>query len=416
MTALIGIDLTGKAVLVAGGGPVAARRAQLLLRDGAQVRVVAPEVCEDLVALAGEGRVDWRIGTVCERDLDGVWLVHTATGDAAVDADVASWADARRIWCVSAGDASRGSARTPAIARSGDVVVGVVSAESADPGRTVAVRDALAEHLRSGGADLRARRPAVPGSGRVILVGGGPGPVDLLTLRGRRALAMADVVVTDRLGPAGVLEELPADVQVIDVGKTAGHHPVPQHEINRILVEHAQRGQVVVRLKGGDPFVFGRGGEEVVACREARVAVEVVPGVSSVLAVPTAAGIPVTHRGTAASYLVVNGHSGLDAAARLVIRSGAATLVILMGVSVLSELVAQALADGADPGTPVAIIENGTTAEQRVTRDRLDAIAVRAAGVGVRAPAVIVIGDVAAPGLLDGHVDPGGSPEAAVGE
>ncbi len=400
MTTLLGIDLTGREVLVAGGGPVAARRVQALLAEGAAVRVVAPAVCEDLADLVAAGTVAWRCDGVREDDVDGAWLVHAATGDGAVDARLARWAAARRVWCVTAGDATVGTARTPAVTRAGDVVVGVVSAGVPDPRRSRAVLRSVAEHVRSGGADLRRRRPAADGAGRVVLVGGGPGAVDLLTVRGRRALAEADVVVTDRLGPTDVLDELPSDVEVVDVGKTPGHHPVPQREINRILVERAQRGQTVVRLKGGDPFVYGRGGEEVLACREAGVAVEVVPGVSSALAAPLAAGIPLTHRGTVTAFHVVNGHDGLDAAARLVLREGTATLVVLMGVSVLPEMVADALADGADPWTPVAVVEHGATPRQRVTRAPLHAIVERAAEVGVRAPAVIVVGRVAAPDLL----------------
>ncbi len=401
MTTLLGVDLTDRRVLVVGGGPVAARRTAQLLGNRALVTLVAPEVCEDLVMRLDDDRLAWRPREVREDDLDEAWLVHTCTGSRDADAAVARWAQERRIWCVVAGDAERGSARTPALTSCGDVVVGVVSAGVPDPGRTVAVRDALAEVLRTGSIDVRRRRRAAPHAGRVVLVGGGPGAVDLVTLRGRRALAEADVVVADRIGPTDVLAELAADVEVIDVGKTPGHHAVPQHEINRILVERAQRGQVVVRLKGGDPFVFGRGGEEVVACRAAGVPVEVVPGVSSAFAVPSAAGIPVTHRGTTPACHVINGHAGLDASARSVLRDGSATLVVLMGVSVLSGLVDDALAEGADPATPVAIIEKGTTDRQRVTRDRLDAIVDRASVVGVAAPAVIVIGGVAAPGLLD---------------
>ncbi|WP_298457383.1 uroporphyrinogen-III C-methyltransferase [uncultured Cellulomonas sp.] len=400
MTTLLGIDLAGRCVLVAGGGPVAARRVHGLLAEGASVRVVAPALCEDLADLAAAGAVRWRCDGVTEADLDGVWLVHTATGDAAVDQRVAGWAQTRRVWCVSAGDAAVGSARTPAVTRAGDVVVGVVSDGAPDPGRSREVLRSVAEHVRSGGADLRRRRRP-DGAGRVVLVGGGPGAVDLLTLRGRRALAEADVVVTDRLGPTDVLTELPADVEVIDVGKTPGHHPVPQDEINRVLVERAQRGQTVVRLKGGDPFVYGRGGEEVLACREAGVRVEVVPGVSSALAAPAAAGIPLTHRGTVTAFHVVNGHDGLDLAARVAVRDATATVVALMGVSVLPDIAAAALAEGADPATPVAVVENGATPQQRVTRAPLHAIAEQARRVGVRAPAVIVIGAVAAPGLLD---------------
>ena len=400
MTTLLGIDLTGRPVLVAGGGPVAARRVQSLLAEGACVRVVAPGLCEDLAELVAAGAVTWRCDGVRSGDVDGAWLVHAATGDAAVDARLAGWAAERRVWCVTAGDATVGSARTPAVTRAGDVVVGVVSDGVPDPRRSREVLRSVAEHVRSGGADLRRRRPAPDGRGRVVLVGGGPGAVDLITVRGRRALAEADVVVTDRLGPTDVLDELPSDVEVVDVGKTPGHHPVPQHEINRILVERAQRGQTVVRLKGGDPFVYGRGGEEVLACREAGVAVDVVPGVSSALAAPLAAGIPLTHRGTVGAFHVVNGHDGLDAAARLVVRDGTATLVVLMGVSVLADMVADLLADGADPTTPVAVVENGATPQQRVTRAPLHAIAGRAREVGVRAPAVIVVGHVASPDLL----------------
>ena len=402
MTALLGLDLAGRRALVAGGGPAADECVRRLLEDGAHVHVVAAQLCEPLAARAAAGQVTWRQAEVVASDLDDAWLVCAATGERTADAAVSTWADARRVWCIDAGLGGTGSAHLPELTRSGDLTVGVVSSGPVDATRTAHVRDALAEHLRSGAVDLRTRRAAVPGSGRVVLVGGGPGAVDLLTLRGRRALAEADVVVTDRLGPTTVLTELARDVEVVDVGKTPGHHAVPQHEINRILVERAQRGQRVVRLKGGDPFVFGRGGEEVIACHDAGVAVEVIPGVSSVLAAPAVAGIPLTHRGTTGAYLVINGHTGLDPAARLVLRERSATLVILMGASVLAGLVADALTAGADPATPVAIIENGATEHQRVTRDRLDAITDAAVRVGVRAPALIVIGDVAAPGLLDG--------------
>ncbi|WP_369824450.1 uroporphyrinogen-III C-methyltransferase [Cellulosimicrobium sp. CUA-896] len=388
----------------------------------ARVRVVAPQLCEDLHELVAacdaleaavpaptaapplRGTVSWAPRDVRESDVADAWLVLAATDDSGVNRDVAAWAHARRTWCVNAGAADEGSARTPATTRQGDVLVGVVTdgpAQGADPRRTRAVRDAVAEHLRAGGGDRRRRRPAQGGLGRVVLVGGGPGAVDLLTVRGRRAIAEADVVVADRLGPVDVLEELAPGVEVIDVGKTAGNHPVPQHEINAILVEQAQRGREVVRLKGGDPFVYGRGGEEVLACREAGVPVEVVPGVSSALSVPALAGIPLTHRGTVAAFHVVSGHEGLDEASLVSVRDRAATLVVLMGVSQLDRIAAQALDAGADPALPVAVVENGSTPRQRVTRAPLRDVAERAAQVGVRAPAIIVIGDVAAEGRLD---------------
>lgn len=398
MTTLLGLQLTGRRVLVVGGGPVAARRVQSLLADAARVVVVAPQLCEVLLDLHRWGLIEWRVREVEESDLDGAWLVHTATGDRTTDAAVLAWATERQTFCVDAGSGTDGSARTPATTQQGDVLVGVVSTGAADPRRTIAVRDAFASQLREGRVDLRHKRAH---AGRVVLVGGGPGDVGLLTLAGRRALAEADVVVTDRLGPVGVLDELAPGVEIIDVGKTPGHHPVPQHEIGRILVEQAQRGRVVVRLKGGDPFVYGRGGEEVLACREADVPVEVIPGVSSAFAAPAAAGIPLTHRGTVGAVHVMNGHDGWSSAALTGLRDGSCTVVVLMGVSALATLATQALDAGADPATPVALVEEGTLPGQRVTRARLDDVVDVAAAAGVKAPAVIVLGAVAAAGLLE---------------
>lgn len=399
---MLGVDLAGRRVVVVGGGPVAARRVQGLLADAASVVVVAPALCEVLADMHRWGLVEWRSREVEARDLDGAWLVHTATGDRATDDAVVAWAAERATFCVDAGAGTRGTARTPATTRHDEVLVGVVSTGAPDPRRTTAVRDAVDAHLREGRVDLRRRRP---GAGRVVLVGGGPGRVDLLTLGARRALAQADVVVTDRLGPVGVLDELAPDVEVIDVGKSPGHHPVPQHEINRILVEQAQRGRVVVRLKGGDPFLYGRGGEEVLACREAGVDVDVVPGVSSALAAPAAAGIPLTHRGTVGAVHVMNGHDGWSSAALTGLRDASCTVVVLMGVTVLADLAAEAMTAGVDPLTPVAVVEDGTLPTQRVTRAPLAEVAARAAEVGVRAPAVLVVGAVAAAGLLDAPTD-----------
>ncbi|WP_426595985.1 uroporphyrinogen-III C-methyltransferase [Cellulomonas sp. McL0617] len=396
---MLALELTGRRVLVVGGGPVAARRVQALLADAATVVVVAPQLCEALRDLHTWGLLEWRAREVVEGDLDGAWLVHTATGDRGTDAAVVGWAQQRQTFCVDAG-ASRGTARTPATTQQGDVLVGVVSTGPPDPGRSQVVRDAIATHLREGRVDLRRRRTC---GGRVVLVGGGPGDVGLLTLAGRRALAEADVVVTDRLGPVDVLDELPVDVEIIDVGKTPGHHPVPQHEIGRILVEQAQRGRTVVRLKGGDPFVYGRGGEEVLACREAGVAVEVIPGVSSAFGAPAAAGIPLTHRGTVGAVHVMNGHDGWSSAALLGLREGSCTVVVLMGVGALPSLVAAALDARVDPRTPVALVEDGTLPGQRVTRAALVDVVDAAVSAGVRAPAVIVLGAVAADDLLTKH-------------
>ena len=236
--------------------------------------------------------------------------------------------------------------------------------------------------------------------GAVTLVGGGPGDVDLLTIAGRRALAEADVVVTDRLGPTGVLAELAEEVEVIQVGKEPGRHPVPQQEINTILVDQARRGRRVVRLKGGDPFLFGRGGEEVLACREAGVPVTVLPGVSSALAAPALAGIPATHRGVAGAVHVTTGHAGLDPAACTALVQQCATVVVLMGIARVVELTTQALGAGADPDTPAAVVERGSTPEQRVLHSTLAALPQAVADAGVRSPAVIVMGAVAREHLL----------------
>ncbi len=219
-----------------------------------------------------------------------------------------------------------------------------------------------------------------------------------MTVRGRQALAEADVVVTDRLGATELLTHLPYDVEVINVGKSPDNHPVPQDEINGLLVEHARAGRTVVRLKGGDPFVFGRGGEEVAACVDAGIPVEVVPGVTSAIAVPGLAGIPVTHRGVTASVVIASGHAGADPVSVAAMVQGT-TAVFLMAVNALPQIVEAALAAGADPQTPVAIIENGSLPTQRVTRGELSAIVRISSETGVKPPAVIVVGRVASEGF-----------------
>lgn len=232
--------------------------------------------------------------------------------------------------------------------------------------------------------------------GTVLLVGAGPGDLGLLTVAGLRALERAEVIVADRLGARPVIDQLEAehgealDAQIIDVGKHPGHHPVPQSRINEILVEQARSGRRVVRLKGGDPFVFGRGGEEVAYCVEASVEAHVLPGITSANSVPAIAGIPLTHRGLATAYTVITGHD------QLVDLSGGRdhTAVLLMGIGTLAHS-AMVLARGARGGEcPVAIIEDGFGANQRVTIGTLNTIAGQAARRGVRSPAIVVAGDV----------------------
>ncbi|MBT2547352.1 uroporphyrinogen-III C-methyltransferase [Arthrobacter sp. ISL-65] len=379
------LRLLGRPVLVVGGGRVAARRAKGLLDAGARVTVVAPEATAALRELADAGLLTWEPRAYRSEDVDGVWFVQTATGDPAVDTAVASDAEAQRVWCVNASDHESSAAWTPAVAEVDDVKIAVNA--GGDPRRAMALRDAVATALESGDLPLRRRRAH---RGSVALVGGGPGDTGLITVRGRRLLGQADVVVADRLGPRELLNELAPDVRVIEVGKTPGHHPVPQAEINRILVDEALQGHRVVRLKGGDPYVLGRGGEEAEFCRRHGVEVEVVSGVTSAISVPAAAGIPVTHRGLAKGFSVVTGHEELSE----VPARADHTVVLLMGVGQLRESASALGKAGLAEDTPVGIVENGYLPDQRVTIGTLGTIADQAEAAGVANPAVIVIGDV----------------------
>ncbi|MCO4236220.1 uroporphyrinogen-III C-methyltransferase [Pseudarthrobacter raffinosi] len=379
------LRLLGRPVLVVGGGPVAARRAKGLLDAGARVTVVAPVASAALRELADAGLLTWEPRTYLASDVDGVWFVQTATGDPAVDTQVSVDAEAQRIWCVNASDHEASAAWTPAVAVVDDVQIAVNA--GGDPRRAMALRDAVATALETGDLPLRRRRAS---AGSVALVGGGPGDTGLITVRGRRLLGQADVVVADRLGPRELLNELAPDVRVIEVGKTPGHHPVPQAEINRILVDEALMGHRVVRLKGGDPYVLGRGGEEAEYCRQHGVEVEVVSGVTSAISVPAAAGIPVTHRGLAKGFSVVTGHEELSE----VPARADHTIILLMGVAALRDSAAALAGAGLPQDTPVGIVENGYLPNQRVTIGTLGSIADQAEATGVANPAVIVIGDV----------------------
>ncbi|WP_327019530.1 uroporphyrinogen-III C-methyltransferase [Aeromicrobium sp. Root495] len=235
--------------------------------------------------------------------------------------------------------------------------------------------------------------------GTVTLVGAGPGDPGLMTVAGREALLAADVVVTDRLVPLEALRLAPAGSLVVDVAKIPRGPSTPQEEINRLLVEHALAGRTVVRLKGGDPFVFGRGGEELVACAKAGVPTRLVPGVSSAISAPGLAGIPVTHRGVTQGFTVVSGHvppghpeSTLDYAA---LAASGTTLVVLMGVRTLSAITDALVAAGLPPHTPAAVVADAGLPSQRDVRGTVDAIAELAESAGIGAPAVAVIGAVA---------------------
>jgi uroporphyrin-III C-methyltransferase / precorrin-2 dehydrogenase / sirohydrochlorin ferrochelatase len=385
------LDLAGRRVVVVGGGPVALRRVRGLLEAGAHVVVIAPSVQPELAALpVAVLRRPYRRG-----DLSAAWLAHAATSDPEVNARVAAEAGENRIWCVRADDASASSAWTPAVTRHGGVTIAVSSA--ADPARSQRLRAAIALALADGSLPVRpVRRDSSVGS--VALIGGGPGDPGLITVLGRRLLAEADVVVTDKLAPRALLAELDPDVEIIDAGKQPHAHNLTQSQINELIVARARGGLRVARLKGGDPFVFGRGGEEALACVRAGVPFQVVPGVTSAVAVPAWAGIPVTHRGITQDFSVVSAHldpsqpgATVDWAAMA--RSGG-TLVLLMAVAHVDTVAAELVKRGRDAATPVAVISDGTTADQQVLVSTLGDIAADAATAGVRPPAVVVIGDV----------------------
>ncbi|HKX66089.1 MAG TPA: uroporphyrinogen-III C-methyltransferase [Intrasporangium sp.] len=386
------LDLSGRLVVAVGGGPVSARRIRALTDEGAVVRVVSPWVCEDLMELVLGGRVEWHAREYAgAADLSGAWLVHTAAGDSFVDRQVARDAEDQRIWVVDATAAAATAASIPARAdvTTPDGRVTISTYAAGDPGLATSLRDGVADAVARGELDLRRTRRR-DSAGWVALVGGGPGVDGLLTTRGHELLRSADVVVVDRLAPRALVDRLPDSVRVIDVGKTPGHHAVPQWRINEILVEEASRGLGVVRLKGGDPYVLGRGGEERLACEAAGLSVEVVPGVTSAVSVPAAAGIPVTHRGVARGFTVVTGHEAIPG-----LPTGRDhTLVLLMGVTQLAQTVELLVAQGRPAHCPVAIVERGFSPTQRTTVGTLATIVELALARSVESPAVIVVGDV----------------------
>ncbi len=280
---LLALRLAGRRVTIIGGGAVAARRIPALLDSGADVVVVSPDLSPPLAERARQIR--WIRRGYAPGDCAGSWLVGAWTNDRDVNSAVAREADAAGVWCVRADDAAASRAWTPASGRAGDVRVAVVSG---DPRRSAGLRDAIVDGVASGAIRAAGRRGSRAGKlrGWVALVGGGPGDPGLITVRGRQLLAEADVVVADRLAPRSLLAELAPGVEIVDAAKVPRGTAVAQEHINSVLVANARAGRFVVRLKGGDPFVFGRGGEELLACLRAGVPVTVVPGVSSIAAGP----------------------------------------------------------------------------------------------------------------------------------
>lgn len=391
----VGLLLAGRRVVVVGGGHVAQRRVPHLIAAGADVHVVSPDVTPAIEGIVGAGEATWHARGFVPADLDETWYVIAATDDRAVNEEVSAVAEVRRIFCVRADDATQATAWTPAVGRHAGVTVAVLGQR--EPQRSATVRDEILEGLREGTIVARHQRDRSPG---VVLVGGGPGDPELMSVAGRKALMEADVVVADRLAPRELLGELPAEVELIDVAKLPRGRSALQEEINRVIVDRALAGKRVVRFKGGDNFVFGRGYEEVLACREAGVPVTVVPGLSSPIAVPGVVGIPVTHRGVAHEFTIVSGHLppghpeslvDWDALGRLT-----GTVILMMAVENAPSIATALVAGGRPEDTPVAVVCDGTMPGERTVLATLGTLAERLVSEAVRPPAIIVVGAVVA--------------------
>jgi uroporphyrin-III C-methyltransferase/precorrin-2 dehydrogenase/sirohydrochlorin ferrochelatase len=365
----VGLRLAGRRVVVLGGGQVAQRRLPALLAAGAEIHLFSPHTTPAVQAMADAGELTWHERRYAAGDLADSWYVLVATSDPAANAAAEAEAEAGRTFCSRADDAASSTAWTPA--------------------------SAVINGLRDGSLAAAHHRGRTPG---VALVGGGPGDPDLITVRGRRLLAEADVVIADRLAPRELLDELGPQVEVIDAAKIPYGRFMPQEAINAALIDHAKAGKFVVRLKGGDPYVFGRGMEELLAVTEAGIPVTVVPGISSSISVPAAAGIPVTHRGLTHEFTVISGHVAPEDPRSLVNWEAAArmrgTLVLLMAVERIGPIAAALVAGGRSPQTPVAVVQEGTTANQRRVDATLATVAEVVAAEQVRPPAVVVVGDV----------------------
>jgi len=391
---LVGLRLNARKVVVVGGGSVAQRRLPLLIATGAIVHVITKAATPAVEALASDGAITLVLREFRAADLADAWYVIAATDDPDVNAAIVVESERRRIFCVRADIAIEGSAVTPATFDYDGLSVGVLA--GGEHRRSAAIRSAIREGLQQGviGADPT---DGVPGG--VALVGGGPGDPELITVRGRRLLSRADVVVADRLAPQELLAELAPHVEGIHAAKIPYGRAMAQGAINDVLIDRARAGKFVVRLKGGDPFVFGRGYEEVLACTDAGIPVTVVPGVTSAIAVPALTGVPVTHRSVTHEFVVVSGHLSPDHPESLVnwdaLAALSGTIVLLMAVERI-ELFAKALIEGGRPAdTPVLVVQHGTMAAQRTLRTTLADAADRMRDVGIRPPAIIVIGAVA---------------------
>jgi uroporphyrin-III C-methyltransferase/precorrin-2 dehydrogenase/sirohydrochlorin ferrochelatase len=441
-------DLSGRQVLVVGGGPVGERKAAALLEAGATVIVGAPALSPALQSWAEQGRVEWRNGRFDEAWLEDAWLVIAATDDAALHRRIRDLAEARHLFVNVVDDAEQSSFHVPAVIDRAPVTIAISSGGHApmlarllrerlevlvDPvvGPLAALLAAMRGRIRKQLPDVSLRRryyerllvgPVqsllrrgqhalaeasaerlldafdAPRSGSVVLLGAGPGDPGLLTLRGLRALNEADVILHDRLVSHDVLALARRDAERIEVAKQAGNHHTTQAQIHALMLEHAAAGKRVVRLKGGDPFVFGRGGEELEFLRQHGIPYEVVPGITAALACAAYAGVPLTHRDHAQSVRLMTAHcrDSVDTLDWAALAQEKQTLAVYMGTSELPVIQQRLIAHGRSASTPFALVENGSRPEQRVITGTLGSLAERAAASEVRSPALLIIGEVAA--------------------
>jgi uroporphyrin-III C-methyltransferase/precorrin-2 dehydrogenase/sirohydrochlorin ferrochelatase len=443
------LKLQGARCVVVGGGSVAERKVDLLRAAGAVVEVVAPELGDALSRLRAEGSIHHTPAEFQETHLAGATLVIAATDDSEINRSVAAAARRLHIPVNVVDDPTHCSFVMPAIIDRSPLVIAISSGGSApvlarqlrerfeamlpqgyaqlarlagefraqvkstlgDPRQRrrfweSVFRGTAAERImaagKGGGAKVLeeelglAASGTLPAGGEVYLVGGGPGDPDLLTFKALRLMQQSDVVVYDRLVSAAVLSRVRRDAQRIYVGKARDQHPVPQEQINQILVEQARKGQRVLRLKGGDPFVFGRGGEEIDTLRAAGIPFQVVPGITAALGCAAYAGIPLTHRDHAQACLFVTGHlrdGSLELPWKSMVQPGQ-TVVVYMGLGALPALCAGLSAHGLSERCPVALVEQGTTEHQRVLTGTVADIASRALEADLKPPTLVIIGSV----------------------
>jgi uroporphyrin-III C-methyltransferase/precorrin-2 dehydrogenase/sirohydrochlorin ferrochelatase len=443
------MDLRERRCLVVGGGEVAARKTDLLLQAGARVHAVAPRLGAAMQALVDAGRIVYRAGKFQDTDLDGAQLIIAASDDRAVNARVAELADSRGVPVNVVDDPALCRFIMPAIVDRSPVVAAISTGGSSpvlarlmrgrlealipaafgrlaalagefrqqvrtrigDPGRRrrfweQVLAGPIAEMIYAG-RDESARASLIAAldgyddagqeaPGEVYLVGAGPGDPDMLTFRALRLMQQADVVVHDRLVSRSVLDLTRRDAPRIYAGKKRASHALPQESINALLVRLAREGKRVLRLKGGDPFIFGRGGEEIETLAGEGIAFQVVPGITAAAGCAAYAGIPLTHRDHAQSCVFVTGHlkDGTVALDWEHLIQPRQTIVIYMGLVGLPVICSELMGHGMAADTPAALVEHGTTEEQRVFTATLATLPERVASAEVRAPTLIIIGSV----------------------